>query len=106
MGAGGAGLARFSLGDPLQEGPCGSGSQTRCQNVGPAETQRWVFAWSKLAPWQGLVPFGILAGGGGRGMALGSIFVPRQTALSSRGSATLPPFVLQPSRFSSRAVNL
>ena len=24
MGAGGAGLARFSLGDPLQEGPCGS----------------------------------------------------------------------------------
>ena len=26
-GAGGAGLASFSLGDPLQEGPCGSGRE-------------------------------------------------------------------------------
>ena len=28
MGAGGAGLASFSFGDPLREGPCGSGRES------------------------------------------------------------------------------
>ena len=83
------------------------GSQTRCRRGGSAEAQRWVFARSKQVPWQGLVPFGILAGGWAREMALASAFVPRQTELCCpRGSATLPPFVLQPSRFPSRAVHL
>ena len=34
MGAGGAGLARFPLGDPLQEGPCGSGRESDPLPVG------------------------------------------------------------------------
>ena len=82
------------------------GSQIRCWRGGSAEAQRWVFARSKQVPWQELVPFGILAGGWAREMALMSAFVPRQIAQSSRGLATLPTFVLQPSRFLSRAVNL
>ena len=82
------------------------GSQTHCQRGGSAEVQSWVFARSNQFPWQELVPFRILAVGWAREMALVSTFVPRQTALSSRGSANLPPFVLQPSCFLSRAVNL
>ena len=82
------------------------GSQTLHRRGGSTEAQHWVFAQCKQVPWKELVPFGILAGGWAREMALASTFVPRQTALSSWGSATLPPFVLQPSRFPSRAVNL
>ena len=82
------------------------GSQTRCQRGGSAEAQSWVFAQSEQVPWQELVPFGIWAGGWAREMVLGSPFVPCQTELCPRGSATLPPFVLQPSCFPSRAVNL
>ena len=57
------------------------GSQTRCWRGGSAEAQSWVFAWSKQVPWQELVPFGILAGGWAREMALASAFVPCQTEL-------------------------
>ena len=57
------------------------GSQIHCQRGGSAEAQRWVFARSKQVPWQGLVAFGILAGGWAREVALASAFVPRQTAL-------------------------
>ena len=81
-------------------------SQTHSLRGGSTEAQRWVFVRCKQVPWQELVPFGILAEGWAREMALASAFVPRQTALLSWGSATLPPFVLQPSRFRSRAVNL
>ena len=82
------------------------GSQTHRRD-GSTEAQRWVFERSKQVPWQELVPFGILAGGWAREMALASTFVPRQTELCRPGgSAALPPFVLQPSRFPSRAVNL
>ena len=83
------------------------GSQIRCRRFGSAEVQSWVFAWSEQVPWQELVPFGILAGGWAREMALANAFVPHQTELClPGGSAALPPFVLQPSRFPSRAVNL
>ena len=82
------------------------GSQTHCRRGGSTEAQHWVFVWSEQVPWQEVVPFGILAGGWAREMALASAFVPRQTELVVRGSATLPPFVLQPSLFLSRAVNL
>ena len=83
------------------------GSQTCFRRGGSEEAQGWVFAWSKQVPWQELVPFGILAGGWVREMALASTFVPRQTELCPPGgSATLPPFVLQSSCFTSRAVNL
>ena len=82
------------------------GSQICCRRFGSAEAQRWVFARSEQFPWQELVLFGILAGGWAEKMALASAFVPRQTELCHPGaSATLPPFVLQPSRFLSRAVN-
>jgi len=82
------------------------GSQIRCWRFGSAEAQSWVFARSEQVPWKELVLFGILAGGWAGEMALASAFVPRQTELCCQGSAALPPFVLQPSRFPSRAVNL
>ena len=65
------------------------GSQTRCRRVGSAEAQRWVFAQSKQVPWQGLVPFGILAGGWAREMVLASAFVPSQTELCRPGAQQL-----------------
>ena len=85
------------------------GSQIRCRRFGSAEAQSWVFGQSIQVPWQELVPFGILAGGWAGEMALASAFVPHQAELccwGGGGSATLPPFVLQPSHFQSRAVNL
>ena len=91
----------------FRRGPVAAGgSQTRCWRGGSAEAQRWVFARREQVPWQELVPFGILAGGWAREMVLSSAFVPRQTELSRLGSATLPPVVLQPSCFPSRAVQL
>ena len=60
------------------------GGQTR-QRDGSAEAQLWVFAWCKQVPWQELVPFGILAGGWAREMALVSTFVPRQAELCHPG---------------------
>ena len=65
------------------------GSQTRCQRVGSAEAQRWVFARSKQVPWQGLVPFRILAGRWARELALASAFVPQQTELCRLGAQQL-----------------
>ena len=56
-------------------------SQTCFRIPGSREAQRWVFARSKQFPWQEPVPFGILAGGWAREMALMSIFVPCQTNL-------------------------
>ena len=66
------------------------GSQTRCQRGGSAEAQRWVFVWCKQVPWQELVPFGILAGGWAREMALASAFVPCQTELCGLGLSNSP----------------
>ena len=57
------------------------GSQTRCQRGASGEAQRWVFVQCKQVPWQELVPFGLLAGGWAREMALASAFVPSQTEL-------------------------
>ena len=65
------------------------GSQTCSRRGGSAEAQRWVFAQSKQVPWQELVPFGILAGGWAREMALTSAFVPRQTELCRLGAQQL-----------------
>ena len=65
------------------------GCQTCCWRGGTAEALCWVFAWSKQVPWQGLVPFGILAGGWAREMALASTFVPRQTELCRLGAQQL-----------------
>ena len=65
------------------------GSQTRCRRFGSAEAQRWVFAQSMQVPWQELVPFGILAGGWVREMALASAFVARQTELCRPGAQQL-----------------
>ena len=65
-------------------------SQTRCQRGGSTEAQCWVFARSEQVPWQELVPFGILAGGWAREMALGSSFVPHQTELCPPGLSNSP----------------
>ena len=67
----------------------GGGSQIRCLRFGSAEAQSWVFAQSEQVPWQELVPFGILAGGWAREMALASAFVPRQTELCHPGAQQL-----------------
>ena len=65
------------------------GSQIRCRRFGSAEAQSWVFARSEQVPWQELVPFGILAGGWAREMALASAFVPHQTELCHSGAQQL-----------------
>ena len=65
------------------------GSQTRCRRCGSAEAQCWVFSQSEKFPWQELVPFGILARGWVREMALVSAFVPQQTELCSPGAQQL-----------------
>ena len=80
------------------------GSQIRCRRFGSAGAQSWVFARSEQVPWQELVPFGLLAEGWAREVALASAFVPRQTELCRPGgSAALPPFVLQPSHLSEQS---
>ena len=74
----------------FRRGPLAAGgSQTYCRRVDSAEAQRWVFARSKQVPWQGLVPFGILAGGWAREMALANGFVPHQTELCRPGAQQL-----------------
>ena len=95
-GAGGAGSARFSLGDLLWEGPCGTGSQTRWRD-GSAEAQLWVFVRCVPVPWQKLVPFGWWIGeGDGAGKHLCS---PPSCALSSGAQqlslplSSSPPFL-------------
>ena len=65
------------------------GSQTRCWRIGSTEAQRWVFARSEQVAWQELVPFGILAGGWAREMALARAFVPQQTELCCPGAQQL-----------------
>ena len=88
-------------------GACGTGRESDPpQRDGSTEAQRWVFARCKQVPWQEQVPFGILARGWVREMALLSAFAPRQAALCCPGSTTLPPVVLQPSCSLNRAVNL
>ena len=66
------------------------GSQIRCRRFGSAEAQSWVFARSEQVPWQELVPFGILAGGWAREMALVSAFVPHQLSSVVRGLSSSP----------------
>ena len=61
------------------------GGSLTLRRDGYAETQRWVFVSCKQVPWQELVPFGILAGGWAREMALASTFVPCQTELCRPG---------------------
>ena len=88
-GAGGAGSARFSFGDLLQEGPCSTGRE-------PDPPEGWICRSTALGvcslqvPWQELVPFGILAGGWAREMALASAFVPRQAELCRLGLNNSP----------------
>ena len=71
-------------------GPAARGGSQTCQRDGSAEAQRWVFARCKQVPWQELVPFGILAGGWAREMALASFFVPHQAALYCLGPNNSP----------------
>ena len=66
------------------------GSQTHRRRDGSTEAQRWVFVRCKQVPWQELVPFGILAGGWAREMALASAFVPRQAELCRPGLNNSP----------------
>ena len=89
-GAGGAGSAHLSFSDPLQEGPC----STRRESDLPPEG--WIHRSTAMGVYvvqasslQELVPFGILAGGWAREMALVSAFVPRQTELCCLGAQQL-----------------
>ena len=86
-GAGGAGSAHFSFGDPLWEGPCGTGRESD-----PLEgwTHRsTALGVCKQVPWQELVPFGILAREWAGEMVLVSAFVPHQTELCRQGAQQL-----------------
>ena len=65
------------------------GSQTCCRRGGSTEAQCWVFERIKQVPWQELVPFGILAEGWAREMALESAFVPCQAELCPLGAQQL-----------------
>ena len=99
-GAGGAGLARFSLGDPLQEGPCGSGRESdplpevwlhRSSELGVCAERA-----TSLAGTGSLWDFGWGMGGGD---ALSSAFFPTKLSsvvwgLSSSPSLCLPAFLL------------
>ena len=66
------------------------GSQIHCRRFGSAEAQSWVFAWIEQVPWQELVPFGILAGGWAREMALASAFVPCKLSSVVQGLRNSP----------------
>ena len=65
------------------------GSQIRCRRFGSTEAQSWVSVQSEQVPWQELVPFGILAGGWVREMALARAFVPFQIELCCLGAQQL-----------------
>ena len=66
------------------------GSQTCCPRGGSTEAQRWVFALYKQVPWQELLPFGILAGGWAREMALATAFVPPKLSSVVLGISNSP----------------
>ena len=66
------------------------GSQIHCRRFGSTEAQNWVFGVSEQVPWQELVPFGILAGGWTREVALASAFVPHQAKLCRLGLNNSP----------------
>ena len=73
------------------------GSQISCRRFGCTEAHSWEFAQSEQVPWQELVPFGILAGGWAREMALASAFVPCQTELCRPGAQQLSSLPLSSS---------
>ena len=74
----------------FRRGPVAPGGSQTCWRDGSVEAQHWVFAQCKQFPWQELVPFGILAGGWAREMALVSAFVPHQAELCLPGLNTSP----------------
>ena len=66
------------------------GGSQFCWRDGSTEAQHWVFVGCKQVPWQEPVPFGILAGGWVREMALASAFVPCQAELCRPGLNNSP----------------
>ena len=66
------------------------GSQICCLSFGSTEAQSWVFARSEQVPWQELVPFGILAGGCMREMALRAPLFPTKLSSVVRGLSSSP----------------
>ena len=80
----------FPLEIRFRRGLVAPGVSQTCQRDGSAEAQRWVFARCKQVPWQELVPFGILAGGWAREMALTTAFVPCQAELCPLGLNNSP----------------
>ena len=75
------------------------GSQIHCRRFGSAEAQSWVFVQREQVPWQELVPFGILAGGWAREMALAVPLFPAKLSsvvlgLSNSPSICPPAFPL------------
>ena len=101
MGAGGAGLAHFSLGDPLQEGPCGSEKESDpLPEVWLCRSTELGVCWepaSSLAGTGSLWDFGWGMGGGdGAGERLCSppteLCCPGAQQLSLPLSSSLPAF--------------
>ena len=88
--AGGAGLACFSSGDLLQEGPCGTGRESDSPEGWFRRSTVLGVCVCKQVPWQELVPFGVLAGGWAREMVLENAFVPCQAELCHPGLNNSP----------------
>ena len=88
-GAGGAGSACLSFGDPLLEGPCGTGRESDPLEACIRRSTVFGVCACQHVPWQEPVPFGILAGGWAREMALARAFVPHQAELCRRGAQQL-----------------
>ena len=107
-GAGGVGLACLAVGGSLREGPCGTGREAS-RPVGGMDPQKHSVGclrgaskfregnWFPLGFW--------LVDGRGIWLWRAPLF-PAELSPALRGSATVPPVVLSPSRSVSRAVDL
>ena len=110
-GVGGAGSAHFAFGGPLWEGPCSTRREAdpsegwicRSTALGVCSVQAisvmgtgflWDFGW------------GMGEGDGQGRQSFPAPLFPAKLRSVLRGSTTLPPVVLQPSRSLSRGVNL
>ena len=89
-GAGEADSARFAFGGPLREGPCGTGREADLSHGWIYRSTVLVICTVQASSVRELVPFGILAGGWLREMALAIAFVHRQAELCLLGLNNSP----------------
>ena len=96
-GAGGEGSARFSFGDPLREGPCGTGRESDPLEGWICRSTALGVCAVQASSVMGTGSLWILAGGWAREMVLARTFVPHLAELCRPGFNNSPSVVLQPS---------